>query len=56
MFPSQTLAQAITDDRLRTADTERLARRVAGERSQPARRRRRRPLRGVARIALSALR
>ena len=55
MFPSQTLAQAITDDRLRTAETERLARSVAGEASPP-RRRRRRPLRAVARVALSALR
>jgi hypothetical protein len=55
MFPSQTLAQAITDDRLRTAETARLARSVAGERSQPTRRRRR-PLRAVARIALAALR
>jgi hypothetical protein len=56
MFPSQTIVQAITDDRLRTAETERLARSVTGERSPSPRRRRRRPLRAVARIALSALR
>lgn len=55
MYPSPPLAQAITADRLRTAETERLARSVAGQRSQPVRRRRR-PLRAVARIALSALR
>lgn len=55
MYPSQPLAQAITADRLRSADAERLARSVAEEMSQPPRRRRR-PLRAVARIALTALR
>ena len=55
MFPSKSLAQTITADRIRTAETERLARSVAVE-ATPPRRGRRRPLRAAARIALSALR
>ena len=55
MFPTGTVVTAITTDRLREADTARLARRATDE--QPRTRRRPRRLRALAsRVVFAALR
>ena len=57
MFPVRTFVEALTADRMREAEAARRARDVAGGRSQPPERTRRRRLRTVAsRLAFTVLR